>query len=50
VALSEMLRGWQFVWVPAMSFTEGGVEFHAEGVAVFSRLPIVGTSFVRLRY
>ena len=48
-ALAELLPGWQFVWVPAMTFAEGGQEYHAEGLAVFSRHPIVDTSFVRLR-
>jgi hypothetical protein len=49
-ALAELLPGWQFVWVPAMTFAEGGQEYHAEGLAVFSRHPIVDSSFVRLRY
>ena len=47
-ALAAMLPGWQYLWVPAMSFQEGETEYHAEGLAIFSRLPVVDASFIRL--
>jgi hypothetical protein len=49
-ALAAMLPGWQYVWVPAMSFMEGETEYHSEGLAIFSRFPMVDMSFIRLRY
>jgi endonuclease/exonuclease/phosphatase family metal-dependent hydrolase len=46
--LASMLPGYQFVSRPAMTFQEGGQELHSEGVAIFSRFPIIESSVLEL--
>jgi len=46
--LARLLPGYQFAFQPAMTFNEGQAEVHSEGLAVFSRFPIVRTLYFNL--
>jgi hypothetical protein len=43
-----MLPGYQLVSQPAMSFGEADHEYHQEGLAIFSRWPILNSSYILL--
>lgn len=45
--LAELLPGYQYAYAPAMTFEEGE-ELHSEGLAVFSRYPILEVEAVPL--
>mmetsp|Transcript_9216 Transcript_9216/g.14966 ORF Transcript_9216/g.14966 Transcript_9216/m.14966 type:complete len:476 (-) Transcript_9216:145-1572(-) len=45
--LRKMLPGFQFVFEPAMFFDQGN-ELHQEGLAIFSRYPILATDYLEL--
>mmetsp|Transcript_15097 Transcript_15097/g.21002 ORF Transcript_15097/g.21002 Transcript_15097/m.21002 type:complete len:219 (+) Transcript_15097:199-855(+) len=45
--LRKMLPGYQFVFEPAMLFDQGN-ELHQEGLAIFSRYPILKTDHLKL--
>jgi len=45
--LAKILPGFQYVFEPAMMFEQGG-ELHQEGLAIFSRYPIVQTEYLKL--
>lgn len=46
--LARELSAYQFAFAPAMSFTERELEYMDEGLAIFSRLPIVDTDVLKL--
>lgn len=46
--LSKYLKGYDFVYQPAMLFTSNLPEREEEGVAIFSRYPIVSSDYILL--
>jgi endonuclease/exonuclease/phosphatase family metal-dependent hydrolase len=51
--LQDILPGYEFVFQPAMMFKEeasGRPELVHEGLAIFSRLPIISSDFLKLSY